>query len=224
MANQPWVDHYEALQLSPSADRETVERVYRLLAKRYHPDNDASGDMERFNQVRRAYEALSDPDTRAAYDARYEQNRSEQWQVFGQDGAGEDRDQDQRLFHAILSLLYIARRRDPDNAGMAPAHMERLLGTPREHLDFPLWYLKKRQYVEIQETGLLAITVDGVDKLGSGELSLPANRLLTEMSGAGSGGSTEAEKTPAALADGSPTAGKAGDGGADRGDAGDGTG
>lgn len=182
MSDTPWVDHYETLQLSASADPETVERVYRLLAKRFHPDNDASGDVDRFKQVRAAYEALSDPDTRAAYDAKYETERSRQWKIFKQESADADRDDDQRLFHGILSLLYIARRRDPSKGGMAPLHLERLLGVAREHLEFPLWYLKKRDYVEIMESGLIAITVDGIDKLGSGELSLPADRLITEHS------------------------------------------
>jgi hypothetical protein len=125
---------------------------------------------------------LSDPASRAAYDANYEAARGKQWQIFDQSGAGDDRHHDQRLFHGILSLLYIARRRDPDNAGMAPSHLERLLGVPSEHLDFPLWYLKKRNYVEVLDNGLMAISVDGIDKLGSEELALPANRLLAEES------------------------------------------
>jgi len=182
MQNKPWVDYYEALQLSSAADPETVERVYRLLAKRYHPDNRVSGDGDRFNEVREAYEVLSDPESRAAYDANYEESRSNQWQIFDQAAAGGDRDDDQRLFHGILSLLYVARRRDPQAAGMAPAHLERLLGVPAEHLDFPLWYLKKRNYIEILDNGLMAISVDGIDKLGSNELSLPSNRLLTAES------------------------------------------
>jgi curved DNA-binding protein len=180
MSDSPWVDHYETLQLSSSADPETIERVYRLLAKRYHPDNDRSGDAERFNQVRAAYETLSNAETRAAYDANYEAERSRQWEIFEQESADADRDDDQRIFHGILSLLYIARRRDPFKGGMAPMHLERLLGVAREHLSFPLWYLKKREYIEILESGLMAITVDGIDKLGSGELSLPADRLITE--------------------------------------------
>jgi curved DNA-binding protein len=201
MPKQPWVDYYETLQVSPSADRETIERVYRLLAKRYHPDNDASGDADLFNEVRTAFEILSDPDARAAYDANYDRDRSEQWEVFRQDTADGERDDDRRLFHAVLSLLYIQRRRDPDNAGLAPSHMERMLGVPREHLDFPLWYLKKRKYVEVLETGLLAITVDGVDKLGSGELSLPANRLLTDHSSVQPGSRQEDTIAPYAIPD-----------------------
>ncbi|MEJ2540417.1 MAG: DnaJ domain-containing protein [Gemmatimonadota bacterium] len=182
MNDKPWVDHYETLQLSFAADPETIERVYRLLAKRYHPDNDRSGDVDRFTQVREAYQVLSDPSSRAAYDASYEAERARQWEIFKQDSAESDRDDDQRLFHGILSLLYISRRRDPTMGGMAPLHLERLLGVDREHLAFPLWYLKKREYIEILESGLMAITVDGIDKLGSGELSLPADRLITERS------------------------------------------
>lgn len=200
MANQPWVDYYETLQLSPAADPETVERVYRLLAKRYHPDNRVSGDKDRFNEVREAYDVLSDPDSRAAYDARYEESRSEQWQIFDQADASDDREDDQRLFHGILSLLYVARRRDPRKAGMAPSHLERLLGVPAEHLDFPLWYLKKRNYIEILDNGLMAISVDGIDKLGAGELALPVNRLLAAESVSPSAQEDGPSRAPAAIA------------------------
>ena len=182
MTERTFVDHYEVLQLSPTADSETVERVFRLLAKRYHPDNTTSGEIERFNEVRAAFELLSSPGARAAYDVNYDHEKALQWEIFEQGTAKDDRGQDRILFHAILSLLYVARRRDPEEGGLAPFYLERTLGTPREHLEFPLWYLKKRGLVEILESGKLAITVDGIDKLGSGELSLPHDRLLTEQS------------------------------------------
>jgi curved DNA-binding protein CbpA len=38
----PTADHYETLQVSPRADRDTIERVFRLLAKRYHPDKNGT--------------------------------------------------------------------------------------------------------------------------------------------------------------------------------------
>ena len=44
--NHPFVDYYEVLQLSQTANADTVERVYRLLAKRYHPDNRETGDVD----------------------------------------------------------------------------------------------------------------------------------------------------------------------------------
>ena len=37
MQTDGFVDHYEVLQISPNADAETVQRVYRMLAQRYHP-------------------------------------------------------------------------------------------------------------------------------------------------------------------------------------------
>ena len=61
MNNETFVDHYEILQVSQTADTETIERVYRLLAKRYHPDNSTSGDPEQFNVLRRSYDVLTNP-------------------------------------------------------------------------------------------------------------------------------------------------------------------
>jgi hypothetical protein len=174
-----FIDYYESLQLSPSADHETIERVFRLLAKRYHPDNLASGDAERFNEISRAYEILSNPATRAAYDVRHGREKDRQWQILREGTGDNHREADGQLFHRILSLLYIARRRDPEKGGLASARLEWMLDTPREHLEFPLWYLRRRGLVEILESGLLAITVQGVDELGSKTLSLPGDRLLT---------------------------------------------
>lgn len=181
MAESAFIDFYEVLQLSPNATSETVERVYRMLAKRFHPDNQETGDSSRFTEVQQAYKTLFDPATRAAYDVKYEENRAVTWKVFRQEGASDHRADDRRLFHAILSLLYIARRRDPHNGGLGSVTMERLLGCPSQHLEFPIWYLKQRGWIERLESGLFAITADGVDRVVSEDLSLPANRLLTSQ-------------------------------------------
>jgi hypothetical protein len=63
------LDCYEVMQLSPNADAETISRVYRLLAARYHPDNRATGNSEKFLRLAEAYRILSDPEKRARYDA-----------------------------------------------------------------------------------------------------------------------------------------------------------
>jgi hypothetical protein len=63
------LDCYEAMQLSRHADRETISRVYRRLASRYHPDNRETGDSEKFLRLSEAYRVLSDPEKRARYDA-----------------------------------------------------------------------------------------------------------------------------------------------------------
>lgn len=182
MPQPPFVDHYEILQLSPNATSEMIERVYRILAKRYHPDNQETGDAVKFGDVQRAFDVLYDAASRAAYDATYEHDRTVTWQVFRQEGASDHRTDDRRLFHAILSLLYIARRRDPENGGLGSVGLEKMLGCPQEHLLFPLWYLKQKGWIERLESGYLAITADGVDKLSNDDLALPANRLIADAS------------------------------------------
>jgi DnaJ domain len=63
-------DLYEAMQLSPNADADTIARVYRMLAFRYHPDNAETGNSEMFIRLSEAHRVLSDPEKRASYDAR----------------------------------------------------------------------------------------------------------------------------------------------------------
>jgi curved DNA-binding protein CbpA len=38
-----FTDHYEVLEISPNANSETIERIFRYLASRYHPDNQDTG-------------------------------------------------------------------------------------------------------------------------------------------------------------------------------------
>ena len=177
-----FVDHYETLQLSPSATLEVIERVYRILAKRYHPDNQDTGDVRRFSDIQMAYETLSEPPRRAQYDVQYDYHRGQQWKIFDQESCGDEREQDRRLFHGILSLLYAARRRDPRNGTLGVVTIEAMLGCPQEHLEFPIWYLKKRAFIEVVDNGQFGITVDGVDKLVTDKLSMPLDRLLSGSS------------------------------------------
>lgn len=178
MNERPFVDHYEVLQLSQNADAETLERVYRMLAKRYHPDNGETGNVDRFAGVQQAYAVLSNAEARASYDVQYDDNRALRWKIFDQETAAEGPEHDRRLFHGILSLLYVARRRDPLRGGLGPVFLEKTLGVPQQHLAFPLWYLKQRGWIEVLDNGQLAITVSGIDRLGSRDLQIPEDRLL----------------------------------------------
>ncbi|BBC24881.1 molecular chaperone DnaJ [Pseudanabaena sp. ABRG5-3] len=62
-------DYYEILGVDRNTDKEEIKRAYRRLARKYHPDvNKEAGADERFKEINRAYEVLSEPETRARYD------------------------------------------------------------------------------------------------------------------------------------------------------------
>ena len=72
-----FTDYYETLQVSVNADPDTIHRLYRILAQRFHPDNQATGDAEQFRCLNEAYEVLSDPARRAQYDVNHGEQRKE---------------------------------------------------------------------------------------------------------------------------------------------------
>jgi curved DNA-binding protein CbpA len=60
---------YDVLMISPIADQEFITSAYRILAKRHHPDHDASaGASARMAELNEAHAVLSDPRQRAKYD------------------------------------------------------------------------------------------------------------------------------------------------------------
>ncbi|MBR3925760.1 MAG: molecular chaperone DnaJ [Akkermansia sp.] len=63
-------DFYSVLGVDKGADDATIKKAYRKLAMKYHPDRnpDDKEAEEKFKEVGEAYEVLSDPDKRAAYD------------------------------------------------------------------------------------------------------------------------------------------------------------
>ena len=134
MGQEGFIDYYEILQLSQMADQQTIERLYRLLARRYHPDNLKTGDAKNFIILSEADQVLSDPEKRASYDARYKAGHSHQWEIFYDGSPPQGAEEDRKIFQAILSMLYTARRHDAEKAGVGVYQMEKLLGVPEKHL------------------------------------------------------------------------------------------
>ena len=179
MPGTSFIDYYEVLQVSPNVDSETLQRVFRLLAQRYHPDNQDSGDADAFKQVLEAYQVLSDPERRASFDVEYRQARTALWRIFDQPKAAQGVAAERRKRQGILSLLYTKRLTDAENPGVRMRELEELLGCAREHLEFSLWYLRENQLVTRTDYGHFLITSKGVDEAEkSGDTRIEQFKLL----------------------------------------------
>ena len=172
-------DFYEILQVSPRADRDTIERVFRHLAKRYHPDNRDSGDAGTFSRIVEAYRVLTDPEQRARYDITYEQVKAAQWRIFDQETTRSEVAADARIRNAILALTYVARRNDCANPGIGLLELERTLGCPESLMAFHIWYLREQGLIQRDHSGRFAITAVGVSHVleRGGPAKPGANRL-----------------------------------------------
>lgn len=161
------IDCYEIMQLSANADADTIQRVYRILAQRYHPDSIETGNKEIFLKLCEAHRILSDPQLRAKYDARYRETKQLHWKIFDQAEATKGPEAEQRKRQGILELLYAKAVQDPERGTMTVFEFEQLLGCPREHLEFALWYLKGKGYVKRGDNGRFTLTVLGSDEVES---------------------------------------------------------
>ena len=129
-ASCDFVDCYEILQLSPNADFVTIERVFRFLGERFHPNNQKTGSENAFQQVLTAYRVLIDPERRAAYDAEYAAKQRLSRQVFDQSKGARDKKAAKEIRKGVISVLYAKRMKDLDHPSMSVLEIEDLTGCP----------------------------------------------------------------------------------------------
>ncbi len=177
---EPFVDYYEVLQLSPNADLETIHRVYRALAQRYHPDNRESGDEEKFKLLLKAYRVLSDPEQRRAYDIEHKAAEPRRPKVLDWPKRPPDVNVEKNKRRKLLSLLYLKRISDPEQPSLTTLEMEEMLGITREQLQFSLWYLRESGWIVRGDNGRHFITAKGVDQAESeGVLQFRDEKLIS---------------------------------------------
>ncbi len=154
---------YEVLGIPPSASNEDLSRVYHLLAARFHPDNQETGDLTRFLEVKQAYETLSNTELRREFDRQVKEHSQDPLPIFlSRDFAeGVQGEFNRRL--GILCLLYNQRKLNPSAPSLSVLQLEALMAIPREHLDFTTWYLKQKRLVLPDDRSSLQITSDGID-------------------------------------------------------------
>jgi curved DNA-binding protein CbpA len=172
------VDYYEFLQISPNADADTIHRVYRYLAARFHPDNPASGDPEQFCLLKNAYDVLSDKTRRGEYDASRRRRTPEPFSSSIDFMDSMEGELNRRL--AVLAVLYHKRRANASYPEVSLAQIEDRMGFPRDYLDFTLWYLLKKGYVSKADNAQYTLTAEGVDFVESNRVDFPnLNKMLT---------------------------------------------
>ena len=159
------VDLYEVLQVSDTAEPETINRVYRIFAQRYHPDNKETGNEARFREITEAYHILSNPEKRAQYDATNQKRKKDRWRIVS---AGSDTENnfemEQVVRLTVLEALYTKRRLDPQNPGIYLVELERMLGRPREHLEFTIWFLNQKKLIGTDDARMY-LTAEGAEYL-----------------------------------------------------------
>jgi curved DNA-binding protein CbpA len=166
MKDEPTPDYYELLQISSNAEPETIHRVYRLLAQRLHPDNQETGNASRFREISEAYQILGDPESRAKYDVIDQHRKQERWRLVSTGAQVENDFLAERVIRlTVLEVLYTQRRVEPNAPGVYIADLEKMTGRPREHLEFTIWYLVQKKFLQRADNSLLVITADGVEHL-----------------------------------------------------------
>jgi hemerythrin-like metal-binding protein len=180
----PVHDYYEFLQISPNADAETIQRVYRFLAARMHPDNKETGNEENFRLLKAAYDVLSDPFRRTEYDMTRERTQTPPEPLAAAVDFMDVMEGELNRRLAVLAVLYHKRRTNPTYPEVRLSEIEERMGFPRDYLDFTLWYLHKKGYLTKADNAQYALSADGVDFVETQRANIPIlNKLLTSGSG-----------------------------------------
>jgi curved DNA-binding protein CbpA len=193
--------YYEFLQISPNAEADTIHRVFRFLAARYHPDNPETGDPEKFFVLKQAYDVLSDPERRALYDAGGEDGGEDAEPISNTVDFMDDIEGELNRRLAVLAVLYTQRRTNPSLPEVSLLEIEMRMGFPRDYMEFTVWYLQKKGYITRADNAAFTLTAEGVDFVETQRAQMPVlNRLLTSGNGPSSAEVMEANKPAAAPA------------------------
>lgn len=149
-------DYHEVLRAGASGEFERVEKLYRSLAFRYHPDNRDTGDSEIFLRMKEAFRILSSSQPQVA-----ESGIARSFNAF----------RGPEVFHAqrerrraVLGLLYQKRVDDYRNAAMSTNDIETVTGLHPDEVGFVLWYLQEKGAVSVSGYNAdYTISAAGVD-------------------------------------------------------------
>ena len=125
-------DYYEVLGVKPDASADEIKSVYRKLARKFHPDvSKEKNAEERFKDINEAFEALKEPERRAAYDqARANGFRAgDEFRPSGGHGGFDFGDAGNGQFSDFFESLFGRMRGGPGGAGTSGGRRARAEGS-----------------------------------------------------------------------------------------------
>lgn len=151
------MNFYEVLGIEENATAREIKRAYRSKAQKYHPDKSDKDNSEEFQKITQAYETLSDPKKRAAYDNSI---------LYGDNPENYEKALEvlQQVFTRIYSIGYVSRFPDPLKEATASI-MDKIANGNANNLDMKKEILKlnekigkiinKRKFESISDRAIL---------------------------------------------------------------------
>jgi hypothetical protein len=158
-------DHYALLGVDPRCNADALQSAFSRLTQKYHPDNKDTGDHDKFEAISLAFEVLSDPMLRAAFDQVKGIDQDDSNLMFAGMDFFDSLGRQSGLRAALLCVLYDRRRKKPTKPSLSIRQVENIVQTTNDELVFALFYLKSRNLVVADDKSNLQITVEGMDFL-----------------------------------------------------------
>lgn len=152
------VDYYSVLQVSLTAEPCTIDAAYDFLCQRYHSGNLATANPLIFARLAEAYQMLSNPVNRTAYDLERGVNKNSGAAAKGERNLGLIKSKRGKM----LELLYWRRVETPYKPVITLQEFEVLLKLPKDQLEFNLWFLRDNGYIARNDNACFVITALGV--------------------------------------------------------------
>lgn len=153
------------LGIAPSATPDTIHKAYSTLAAKYHPRNPETRDQAKYEAVTLAYEVLSDPEARRAFDSLLPKAACEDLPTFSGRTFFESISAEHSRRLTLLCLLYDRRRQNPSNPTLQVRNLEAMVLFPSPAVQLALWFLKQRGLAIADDKSGLQITADGMEYL-----------------------------------------------------------
>jgi len=197
LSSDQFVDYYEFLMVSPTADRAMIEWAVRLMLTRYGKKNGEHADSAKYELVKEAYRTLADPKRRELYDGLRNDQLGPEPQGPAAQGpepaaqamvAVQPKDRrvtvesirieqtatladvrlQKKMREGVMSALYDIVVTRPRNPELGRAEIARAMGARIDEIEFTIWFLRENGLLRTTNQGLYGITAKGVEWVENG--------------------------------------------------------